>query len=209
MNGKWFDDGCPVENYHKHTAWSNFTQPDSATSLSDFIKKTKERGGKCLFSTEHGYQGEWLHVYNEAKAAGLKFVYGVEAYWVKDINEIIIEEYIDKKGEKKTREKKDNTNCHMVLIARTYTGIRKLNYIISIAQDEGYYYKQRIDLFNRCPGAATLKCCRRLPQKCEHKTYLIIPKAKYHLKKCKDLISKFKYIHYFSLLLFFFSRSLR
>lgn len=146
MIGKWFDDGCPVENYHKHTAWSNFTQPDSATSLSDFIKTTKERGGKCLFSTEHGYQGEWLYVYNEAKAAGLKFVYGVEAYWVKDIDEVITEEYVDKKGETKTREKKDATNCHMVLIARTYTGIRKLNYIISIAQDEGYYYKPRIDL---------------------------------------------------------------
>lgn len=134
---EWLDAGCPVENYHRHTAWSNFTQPDSATSLSDFIKATKDRGGKCLFSTEHGYQGEWLHVYNEAKSAGLKFVYGAEVYWVKDINEMI---------EDNGKEHLDGTNCHMILIARTYTGIRKLNYIISIAQDEGYYYKPRIDL---------------------------------------------------------------
>lgn len=34
----------------------------------------------------------------------------------------------------------------MVLIARNYNGIRKCNYIISHAHDDGFYYKPRIDL---------------------------------------------------------------
>ena len=127
-----------VENYHKHTTWSNFFQIDSTTSLPDFTKKGDSLGCRCLFSGEHGYQGEWLHVYDLclqdkfARDNNLSrlplFRYSVEAYWVKD------------------RTEKDNTNCHMVLVARTYNGIRKLNYILSKASDDGYYYKPRIDL---------------------------------------------------------------
>ena len=123
-----------VENYHKHTCWSNMTQPDSATLLSDFISTAKERGAKCISSCEHGYQGNWTYVYTQCKAADMKFRYGAEVYWVKDINSLDENEH------------RDATNCHMVLIARTYEGIRNLNYIISIAQDDGYYFKPRIDL---------------------------------------------------------------
>ena len=77
---------------------------------------------------------------------GIKFRYSVEAYWVKDINSVTTEEYTDKKGNKKTREKKDNMNCHMVIVARNYNAMRKLNYMISVAHQEGFYYKPRIDL---------------------------------------------------------------
>ena len=123
-----------VENYHKHTCWSNITQPDSATLLSDFIEAAKERGAKYVSSCEHGFQGNWTYVYQQCKAANIKFLYGAEVYWVKDINAL------NENGHR------DDTNCHMVLTARTYNGMRKLNYIISLAQDDGYYRKPRIDL---------------------------------------------------------------
>lgn len=135
---QWIENGMPFENYHKHTTFSNFFQYDSATSIPDFIHKLKERGCQCYFSTEHGYPGEWIYCYDLCKQMDIKFRYAAEIYWVKDINP----------------ELKDNTNCHMVIIARTYKAIRKLNYIISKANVDGYYYRPRValeDLFTLSP----------------------------------------------------------
>lgn len=130
-----------MENYHKHTTWSDLIQIDSATDVVDFMKKLDSYDCKCLFSGEHGYQGEWLHIYDICKNTydeklrkkmGLKnplqFRYSTEAYWVKD------------------RHEKDRTNCHIVVVARTYQAMRKLNYILSMASIDGFYGKPRIDL---------------------------------------------------------------
>ena len=156
---EWIDHGLVMENYHKHTMWSNLVQIDSATPTMDLIKLSSQYGCQCYFSGEHGYPGEWMYVYDACKQLedpqtrdkygvlnATKFRYSVEVYWVKDANAITTETYVDKSGETKTREKKDNANCHMVLVARTYQAIRKLNYLISIAHVENFYYKPRIDL---------------------------------------------------------------
>lgn len=125
---EWINAGLPVENYHKHTTWSNFFQIDSTTSLEAFAEFGDSRGAHLLFSGEHGYQGEWIAVYDYCAKTGRKFRYSVEAYWVKD------------------RAEKDNTNCHIVLVARNYNAVRKLNYILSEANENGFYYRPRIDL---------------------------------------------------------------
>lgn len=148
-----------MENYHKHTTWSDLVQIDSATSVEDFIRISDSYGCKCYFSGEHGYQGEWLKMYDICKSTldektrekmkiknPIGFRYSVEAYWVKDKDKIFYETYTDKKGKEQTREKKDNANCHMVIIARTYNAMRKLNYILSCGHVDGFYYKPRIDL---------------------------------------------------------------
>lgn len=148
-----------MENYHKHTSWSDIVQIDSTTSVEEFMRKLDEYGCKFYFSGEHGYAGEWLKMYDICKSTqsedvrkkiGIEnpigFRYSVEAYWVKDKDKIFIEEYVDKKGELKTREKKDGTNCHIVIVARNYNAMRKLNYILSCAHVDGFYYKPRIDL---------------------------------------------------------------
>lgn len=132
-----------VENYHKHTTWSNFFQIDSTTSLEQFLKKIDERHGTMLFSGEHGFQGEWLKVWDLCRQTEneefrnklgihnpIKFRYSSEIYWVKDPDPYL----------------KDNTNCHMVVVARTEKGIRQLNYLISEASDHGYYYRPRVGL---------------------------------------------------------------
>ena len=135
-----------VENYHKHTTWSNFFQTDSSTALDDFAKKAVERKNKCLFSGEHGYQGEWMYVYDCCRSPkflqcigtdSIRFRYSVEAYWVKNRGLLTTDD-----GESY----RDRTNCHIVIVARTYNAIRKLNYIISMAHENGYYYRPRIDL---------------------------------------------------------------
>lgn len=131
-----------VENYHKHTTWSNVRQIDSATAIESFFKVNYENNAKCYFSGEHGTQGNWLKCYdmcNDKKLAKdleivlPKYRHSTEAYWVKD------------------RLEKDRSNCHIVLVARNYTGLRKLNYVLSIANElqennGGFYGKPRLDI---------------------------------------------------------------
>lgn len=132
-----------VENYHRHTVWSNVRQKDSATTLDSMMKACKENGSQCMFTGEHGWQGSFLLVWdmcnqkedyrtkeNNAKypVGNMKYRYSTEAYWVKD------------------RHEKDRMNCHIVLVARTKQGSRKINYILSEANETGFYGKPRLDI---------------------------------------------------------------
>ena len=117
-----------IENYHCHKDFSNVTLADSPSSIADYAKRIKEFGTVCLFSGEHGNQGNQFEVYECAEKNGLRYVHSAEAYWVKD------------------RHSEDNTNCHMMIVATNAEGREDLNYILSIANEDGYYYRPRIDL---------------------------------------------------------------
>lgn len=141
-----YSDNFYIEDYHKHTSFSNSLIADSAVTTEDYAKRIKELGTNCIYSGEHGSQGNQFEVYTIAEQYGLKYIHSSEAYWVKDRLKVEIEEYEDKKGIIKTREKKDNTNCHIVLVALNEEGREDINYILSIANEDGYYYRPRIDL---------------------------------------------------------------
>lgn len=117
-----------IENYHSHTGFSNTTIMDSPVSVQDYVDRIHELGGKCLFSGEHGSQGNHIEVYDIASKSGLKYVHSTEAYWVKD------------------RHEQDNTNCHICIIGLNAEARQELNYILSVANEDGYYYRPRLDL---------------------------------------------------------------
>lgn len=117
-----------IENYHSHTGFSNTTIMDSPVSVQDYVNRIHELGGKCLFSGEHGSQGNHIEVYDIASKSNLKYVHSTEAYWVKN------------------RHEQDNTNCHICIIALNAEARQELNYILSIANEDGYYYRPRLDL---------------------------------------------------------------
>ena len=122
-----YNENLFMENYHKHTYESNVRQIDSATGYEKYIAKTKEYQGKCLFSGEHGWQGQYYLTYKLANENNLKFRFSTEAYWVKDNQE------------------KDKTNAHIILVAKNLEGLKEINYILSRANEDGYYFKPRID----------------------------------------------------------------
>ena len=124
---EWLD-SMLIENYHSHTGFSNTTIMDSPVSVQDYVNRIQEFGGKCLFSGEHGSQGNHIEVYDIASKNNLKYVHSTEAYWVKD------------------RHEQDNTNCHICIIGLNAEARQELNYILSIANEDGYYYRPRIDL---------------------------------------------------------------
>lgn len=117
-----------LENYHCHKDFSNTSTPDCAESIENYAKRVHEFNAKCLFSGEHGSQGNQFQVYKVAESEKLKYIHSSEVYWVKN------------------RLEKDRANCHMIIAARNAEGRGDINFALSIANEDGYYYKPRIDL---------------------------------------------------------------
>ena len=132
-------------NYHKHTSLSNVYTKDSPLVHKDYWDELKRRYGdkECIYTTvEHGWAGNYfktyddLEKYNKKNNTNIRFVFGAEAYWVKN------------------RHEEDKSNCHIILLARNDNGRKAINKIISIANKDGYYYRPRIDieLLEMLPG---------------------------------------------------------
>ena len=117
-----------MQNYHRHSSYSNIYVADSAAVNEDYAKRAVELGHKVISSVEHGWQGYYFETYELAHKYNLKFVFGVEAYWVYD------------------RHTKDRSNHHVIILAKTEYGRQAINDILSEANISGYYYRPRIDL---------------------------------------------------------------
>jgi len=117
-----------MENYHKHTSYSNIFTPDSAVTIEQYAKRAVELGQKSLSSCEHGFCGNVWQTKEIAEKYGLKWYVACEPYWVKD------------------RHEADRTNAHIILMAKNENGRQDINEILSTANEDGYYYKPRIDL---------------------------------------------------------------
>ena len=163
-----------MQNYHKHTSYSI---GDSAAMPEDYAKRAVELGHKVICSVEHGWQGYYHKYFELAQTCNafdkeneecinckkqslqktkncydhLKFVFGTEAYWVKDrqkeyeeVDKHTGEVKLNKDGTVKTT--KDRSNNHIIILAKNEKGRRAINRILSDANETGYYYKPRVDL---------------------------------------------------------------
>ena len=140
-----------MQNLHRHTSYSNVCIADSAATNEQYAKRAVELGHKVISSVEHGWQGYYYQCYELAQKYNLKFVFGAEAYWVKDrqkeyeeIDPSTGEPLKNKDGTIKTH--KDKSNCHILLLAKTEMGRRAINKILSEANETGYYFRPRVDL---------------------------------------------------------------
>lgn len=119
-----------MQNYHCHHYFSNLNTSfkDSAMSYEDYARRAEELNQQIITSVDHGIQGNYFRCWETAQAHGLKFVYGVEAYWVRD------------------RKQEDKTNAHIVLLAKNKPGIWQINEMLSTANEDGYYHVPRVDV---------------------------------------------------------------
>ena len=124
-------------NYHKHSSLSNRYMKDSPLLPVDYWNELKARSGDkpCIYTTvEHGWAGNYfkqyddLEKFNKKNNTNIRWIYGCEAYWVKN------------------RHEQDKSNCHIILLARNDNGRKAINKIVSIANKDGYYFRPRIDL---------------------------------------------------------------
>ena len=118
-----------MQNYHCHHSFSNINTSfkDSAMSYEDYARRAVELGHSVLSSVDHGTQGNYLRCWQMAQKYDLKFIYGVEAYWVKD------------------RHQDDRRNAHIVVLAQNNNGILQINEMLSTANEDGYYFVPRVD----------------------------------------------------------------
>ena len=111
---------------HLHTEYSLL---DGATKVSELFDRVKELGMDSVAITEHGNMGAVVKKYNLAKKAGVKLIMGFEAYIADD---------------RKAKDK-DNRYYHLNLLAKDLEGYQNLVRLVSIANNEGFYYRPRID----------------------------------------------------------------
>jgi len=116
------------QNYHRHSVYTNIKIPDSVATNEQYAIKASELGHGIISTMEHGFQGRYIEGYELAKKYNLKFVFGTEAYWVKD------------------RFEKDNTNAHICIFAKTENARQCINDILAEANISGFYYQPRLDL---------------------------------------------------------------
>lgn len=118
--------------YHLHSDLSTcVTSIDSVTKYNQYIDRAKECGMTAIAFSEHGSVFEWIKKKETVEKAGMKYIHAEEFYVTETLNEKI----------------KDN--CHVVIIAKNYDGVRELNKLSSVAfnrNDNHYYYVPRISM---------------------------------------------------------------
>lgn len=120
-------------NYHKHDHTSNIFVPDTHIKCEAYLKRIKELGYDCYWTTNHGSGGDIFEARDLCDKYNIKCFFGVEGYIVPNPLE------------------KDNRNYHIVIIPRTNIARKKVNLITSRASEQGFYYKPRLfieDLLN-------------------------------------------------------------
>ena len=119
----------PFTHLHVHSQYSIL---DGAASVNALVNKAKADEMKALALTDHGTMFGIKEFHSTCLKAGIKPILGCETY--------VAERTINDK-----RDKVDRSGYHLILLAKNKTGYKNLVKLISIANNEGFYYKPRID----------------------------------------------------------------
>ena len=122
----------PFVQLHNH---SDFSLLDGAISIGKMVAAAQSYEMPALALTDHGNLFGAMHFYLAARRAGIKPILGMEAY--------------STPGDRRDRGKGDTGQAsprhHLILLCRNYEGYRNLVKLSSLAYQEGFYYKPRVD----------------------------------------------------------------
>lgn len=128
---------------HLHTEYSLL---DGAARIDKVVKVAKEMGMPALAITDHGNMYGSVAFFDACESAGIKAIFGCEFYCCDDLTV--------KSGKVKLN--------HLVLLAKNEVGYHNLCKLNTIAFDQGFYYKPRIDrktLKQYSEGLVCLSAC--------------------------------------------------
>ncbi len=129
---------------HSHTEYSLL---DGAAKIEDLIDKAHQNQMPAIAISDHGNMFGVPQFALNAKSKNIKPIIGCEFYICKyDLKNFT----------------KENETYHQILLARNEQGYKNLMYLNSIAYQEGYYYKPRIDkeiLSKHAEGLIATTCC--------------------------------------------------
>ncbi len=113
---------------HLHTEYSLL---DGFSKIKKVMQRAKEMDQPAVAITDHGTMFGIVEFYMAAQEAGIHPVIGLEAYLApRDMH---------------SREPRDKSSYHLLLLAENQTGYHNLLEIASASQLEGFYYHPRID----------------------------------------------------------------
>lgn len=118
---------------HNHTHYSLL---DAACTPQQLIDAAIADGQKAIAITDHGVMFGCFEFYTKARKAGIKPIIGCEVY-------VAVRKHTDK--ERIVDAGKKRNYYHLVLLAKNEQGYRNLVKLTSIAHQEGFYYKPRVD----------------------------------------------------------------
>lgn len=136
-------------NLHGHTTFSFL---DGMGTPEQICQRIVELGQKHVAVTDHGNVYAHVPYMKAAKKHDLNIIYGMEGYFVPDIN--------DRSPVTETRGA--GSFPHITLLARTQEGYKNLMRLHKLAWEKGFYYKPRIDyksLFQHQEGLTVLSGC--------------------------------------------------
>ena len=132
--------------YHCHTEYSLL---DSCTKVQDYVDLAVRDGMKALSISEHGRPRNWTEKWAACKNAGIKYIHSVEIYLTESL------------------EDKIRDNYHTILMAKNIEGLRELNSLVSISNDERHFhYNNRIsfeEFLNISDNIITTSACLASP----------------------------------------------
>lgn len=111
---------------HVHDAYGSIG--DATLKITDYIKKAAELDCPAAAITNHGSLSTFVEFYEKCNAQGIKPIIGCEFYFTDDIYS------------------KEKSRAHIILLAKDYDGLKNLIRLHNKSQEEGFYYKPRIDL---------------------------------------------------------------
>jgi len=114
---------------HLHTQYSLL---DGTSRIGDIADRAKELGFSSLAITDHGVMYGAVEFYDELTMRGIKPIIGCEVYTAPNSRFSKVHGV-------------DSDYGHLVLLCRDMAGYRNLTKLVSLAFDEGYYYKPRVD----------------------------------------------------------------
>ncbi|MFZ5808307.1 MAG: DNA polymerase III subunit alpha [Chloroflexota bacterium] len=114
---------------HVHSEYSLL---DGFSNIKKLVRRVKEMGMGAVALTDHGTMFGVVEFYNQATAAGVKPIIGVEAY-------------LAARSMRERDPQLDKKSTHLLLLAENQTGYQNLLQLVSKAQLEGFYYYPRID----------------------------------------------------------------
>lgn len=116
---------CHLHNHSEYSLLDGMTTPEEIAEI------VSTNGQVAAAVTDHGTMGGFIRFQKAAKAQGIKPIFGVEAYFVDDVN-------VENPADKRER-------YHLILLAQNDIGLENLFGINNVAWTEQFYYKPLID----------------------------------------------------------------
>ena len=123
-------------NIHTHT---EFSALDGLSKVDEIVRLAADMGQPALAVTDHGMCAAHPHLQIKATQAGIKPIFGLEAYFVGD------RLWRPTPGEKEEQERGKNDYYHLILWAMTDEGLHNLWAMSTAAHRDGFYYRPRLD----------------------------------------------------------------